>query len=153
MTQAVLPLLLFLTTYFVLNYLFFAQIVQLCQLAFAREDYDEDVRICPCLESGKVPEYLVRLSATYYKELDGDDEASAAEGETLCGICYISPSNAVFMECKHGGLCYTCALEVWRTQESCHLCRKKICQVLELRDEANHLCKVVSVTNVMSEIA
>lgn len=27
------------------------------------------------------------------------------------------------MECGHGGICYDCSLEVWKTTGECYLCR------------------------------
>ena len=34
------------------------------------------------------------------------------------------------MECGHGGTCYNCALDLWKTTGECYLCRKQIFSVL-----------------------
>jgi hypothetical protein len=51
-----------------------------------------------------------------------------------CLICFDNEPDAVFMECGHGGIksvnynkmigiCYECALEVWKSTGECYLCR------------------------------
>ena len=42
----------------------------------------------------------------------------------LCGVCYASPPDSVYMECGHGGICYECAIDIWKSSEECYLCRK-----------------------------
>lgn len=46
-----------------------------------------------------------------------------------CMICFDEDSDAIFMDCGHGGVCYDCALEIWKTSNECHLCRKEIVSV------------------------
>ena len=41
-----------------------------------------------------------------------------------CLICFDKGTDAVFMECGHGGVCYECSLEIWKTTAECFLCRK-----------------------------
>lgn len=54
-----------------------------------------------------------------------------------CLICFDKLPDSVFMECGHGGsnvfnrefdklsgICYDCALDVWKTTGECYLCRK-----------------------------
>ncbi len=36
------------------------------------------------------------------------------------------------MDCGHGGTCYECALELWKTSGECYLCRNLIKQVLQI---------------------
>lgn len=31
-----------------------------------------------------------------------------------CCVCFDRISDSVFMECGHGGVCFDCALDVWR---------------------------------------
>ena len=38
-------------------------------------------------------------------------------------ICYYEDKDAIFMDCGYGGVCYECALEIWKTSNECHLCR------------------------------
>lgn len=51
---------------------------------------------------------------------------------TTCMICFSSRADAVFFPCGHGGLCYACAMEIWDSQEICHLCRVKVAEVVQL---------------------
>ena len=46
-----------------------------------------------------------------------------------CLICYDAKADAVFMDCGHGGLCYDCAIDIWKNSKVCFLCRNKITQV------------------------
>lgn len=41
-----------------------------------------------------------------------------------CLICYEKQPDAVLMECGHGGLCYDCAIDIWKKNGECYLCRK-----------------------------
>jgi hypothetical protein len=45
------------------------------------------------------------------------------ESGMLCCICFDNPPDAVFMDCGHGGVCYDCSLDIWKTTEECYLCR------------------------------
>ncbi len=47
-------------------------------------------------------------------------------GNQQCLICFDKGTDAVFMECGHGGVCYECSLEIWKTTAECFLCRKVI---------------------------
>lgn len=49
-----------------------------------------------------------------------------------CLVCFDKEPDAVFMECGHGGVCYECALEVWKSTGECYLCRDRIVQVLQV---------------------
>jgi hypothetical protein len=46
-----------------------------------------------------------------------------------CLICFDALPDAVFMTCGHGGVCYTCAIDVWKKNAECYLCRKEITAV------------------------
>ena len=41
--------------------------------------------------------------------------------------------DAVFMPCGHAGMCYTCAMEMWKSSNACHLCREAIKSVYQLQ--------------------
>lgn len=41
----------------------------------------------------------------------------------LCLVCFDKPPDAVTMSCGHGGLCYDCAMEIWRKTSGCYICR------------------------------
>ena len=68
-------------------------------------------------------------------------ENKAEKSNINCLICFDKTPDSVFMECGHGGLscifhkhiyllllflgiCYECALDVWKTTGLCYLCRK-----------------------------
>mmetsp|Transcript_13246 Transcript_13246/g.24828 ORF Transcript_13246/g.24828 Transcript_13246/m.24828 type:complete len:452 (-) Transcript_13246:179-1534(-) len=53
----------------------------------------------------------------------------------ICVICCDKSSNSVILPCGHAGLCYTCAMEVWKISEHCHFCRTKIDKVLLIPEE------------------
>ena len=48
---------------------------------------------------------------------DVDDDA-------VCVICFDNPPDSVFMPCGHAGICYECAVDLYKNSESCYLCRK-----------------------------
>ena len=43
--------------------------------------------------------------------------------EQICPMCCEKECNAVIMECGHGGICYDCSLQMWKSQGVCHMCR------------------------------
>ena len=46
--------------------------------------------------------------------------------EEPCNVCFEKAPDAVLMNCGHGGLCYGCALDVWKKSIECFICRKVI---------------------------
>jgi len=60
------------------------------------------------------------------KNLDLDDN------ENSCVVCCINAPNAVLMGCGHGGICYPCAIETWKSKDKCFLCRQPIDQILKV---------------------
>ena len=44
-----------------------------------------------------------------------------------CLICFDKLPDSIIMECGHGGICYDCALDLWKSSAECYLCRK-VCQ-------------------------
>lgn len=74
---------------------------------------------------------------------------SAASISKQCLICCSEEANAVIMDCGHGGICYSCSIEMWKTQKTCHICRQQINQVLEVSKEKSRIMNVVSVTGVV----
>ena len=69
--------------------------------------------------------------------------------EKTCVTCCENQCNAVIMECGHGGLCYDCALELWKSTGMCHMCRTEISQVLQIELEPSKVLKVLSTTRAM----
>jgi len=77
---------------------------------------------------------------------------SDASQSTQCLICFDNAPDAVFMECGHGGVCYECSLEIWKSTNECYLCRNKITQVLQLDIKSklgNNVMKVLSSTQMV----
>ncbi len=42
----------------------------------------------------------------------------------MCVVCLNNPINSVFMDCGHSGVCYPCALNIFKDKRECHFCRK-----------------------------
>ena len=55
-----------------------------------------------------------------------------------CVICLEEVSDAVVMNCGHGGLCFECGTKICesRAERRCHLCRKVIINVNEVVESA-----------------
>lgn len=67
----------------------------------------------------------------------------------LCSMCYENLPNAVIMECGHGGICYDCSLQLWKTGGHCHMCRGEISQVLQIEIGLSSMVKVSSTTRAV----
>ncbi|CAD8162882.1 unnamed protein product [Paramecium octaurelia] len=66
-----------------------------------------------------------------------------------CIICCEKVSNAVFMNCGHGGICYQCAIQVAQNQKECFLCRQIILQIYEIDEKDVSIFKrVISKTRI-----
>lgn len=52
---------------------------------------------------------------------------------SVCYICCLNESNACFMKCGHGGICYSCALLITRKYTNqCPICRKECNEILKI---------------------
>lgn len=69
-----------------------------------------------------------------------------------CLICFENQPDAVFMECGHGGMCYTCATDIFKKTGECYLCRRLIKQVLllDLSQKDGHFYKVKASTRMVN---
>ena len=67
----------------------------------------------------------------------------------LCEMCCERLCNAVIMDCGHGAICYNCSLEMWKTVGTCHMCRGKITEVLQIERSQDKLVKVQSATHAV----
>ena len=47
-------------------------------------------------------------------------------------ICFDNYADSVFLECGHGGCCFSCAIDIWIKKKGCYLCRTNIVQVVQL---------------------
>jgi len=59
-------------------------------------------------------------------EITPNESEKEDEIENLCFICFASPSNCVFLDCGHGGLCLECAMDTIRKNNICSLCRETV---------------------------
>jgi hypothetical protein len=69
--------------------------------------------------------------------------------DKICEMCCEKLCNAVVMECGHGGICYECSLEMWKSVGHCHLCRGSISQVLQIEKQGGRLFKVNTSTRAV----
>jgi len=82
----------------------------------------------------KLPEYadpvaLARIEARN-KELMADSEYLE---KASCCICFSNLSDAVIMNCGHGGICYECGKSILlASYVVCHLCREPLVFVLQM---------------------
>ena len=72
------------------------------------------------------------------------DESITKSSE--CLICFDREPNSVFMNCGHGGICYECALDVWKKSSECYLCRKKIDSIYRISDKEGLYYEIVAET-------
>ena len=60
------------------------------------------------------------------------ENRSGAEDEKLCYLCYDSVPNAVLMNCRHGGICYPCAVALVQKKNECMECRAVVDGIYKL---------------------
>ena len=68
-----------------------------------------------------------------------------SESYILCNVCFCEESDSVFMNCGHGGVCLTCANDIWNSTGECYLCRDQIDHVLryDINDKKGAMYKVI----------
>mmetsp|Transcript_26803 Transcript_26803/g.78957 ORF Transcript_26803/g.78957 Transcript_26803/m.78957 type:complete len:477 (-) Transcript_26803:218-1648(-) len=73
-----------------------------------------------------------RIIAAY--ELDDDEDKDRMSEADVCWICEGGPREAVFLECGHGGVCYSCAEKCWNSQRrhGCPMCRQPVTQIVRV---------------------
>ncbi|CAK64392.1 unnamed protein product (macronuclear) [Paramecium tetraurelia] len=76
-----------------------------------------------------------------------------SQNSNICIVCYERGPNAVFMNCGHGGVCYQCAIDIWKQKTECYLCRDKIIYIVkvDLDERVGDLFKVVSTTQMIDQ--
>ncbi|CAD8144791.1 unnamed protein product [Paramecium octaurelia] len=97
-------------------------------------------------------EELKGTSILQHQQNENQQNSISLSSINLCCICYDSNPDALFMQCGHGGVCYHCALDMWKNKDECYLCRKKIDRVLQIQicENANNLYQVVGATQMNS---
>ena len=56
----------------------------------------------------------------------------AEEDDGLCTICFTEAANTVLLDCGHGGICLTCAIDSMKKNNHCLFCRLKVVQIIEI---------------------
>ncbi|CAD8135233.1 unnamed protein product [Paramecium pentaurelia] len=71
-----------------------------------------------------------------------------------CCICFDNEPNALFMQCGHGGVCYNCAIDLWKNKAECYLCRNKIDRVLKIQmsEQQKNIYQVVAATEMNQKL-
>ncbi len=81
---------------------------------------------------------------------EGENQLPAGDWAEMCKkkciICFESQSDAVFMNCGHGGICTDCSTAIWKRADVCHCCRNPIDHILHIEDTGPNAVKVVAVT-------
>ena len=84
--------------------------------------------IVSLLEGGAVGDETTEALMQVIVELRKEVEIAKQGEERKCCICFSQPSNAVFLPCKHGGTCLTCAQKLTR----CPLCRTPVADCMQI---------------------
>ncbi|CEL99539.1 unnamed protein product [Vitrella brassicaformis CCMP3155] len=50
--------------------------------------------------------------------------SESENGEDACIVCRAARANGIIMECGHSACCYTCARQIFITDQKCHYCRQ-----------------------------
>lgn len=58
-------------------------------------------------------------------------------------MCFENFSDAVIMDCGHGGLCFDCGMMMYKNCNKCHLCRGDIRQIVRIEANNKDIVKVI----------
>ncbi|OMJ70390.1 hypothetical protein SteCoe_31637 [Stentor coeruleus] len=103
----------------------------------------------PVVEDETVAHRRIFSNPSNIKIFELTSPTSSSNNKKLCDMCIENPSDAVIMDCGHGGICYDCSLELWKTVGMCHMCRCEISQVLQIEPSDKDLVKVCSTTKAV----
>mmetsp|Transcript_22094 Transcript_22094/g.68004 ORF Transcript_22094/g.68004 Transcript_22094/m.68004 type:complete len:212 (-) Transcript_22094:560-1195(-) len=59
-----------------------------------------------------------------------EEPVLAVDPTDVCTICFEKAKNAVLLGCGHGGMCYSCSVDVCVTSGHCPFCRSEISQIV-----------------------
>ena len=81
-------------------------------------------------------------------------EAMEDDDGGLCTICYSENANTVLLDCGHGSVCLTCAIDSMKKNNHCIFCRAKVVQIIEIdmTEVKKGLYKVVNSFYVSDEV-
>ena len=78
------------------------------------------------------------------------DTTAPLDPTDVCTICFEKAKNAVLLGCGHGGVCYSCSIDVCVTSGHCPFCRSEISQIVTVAigtidsdDDGNQLLPVI----------
>ncbi|CAD8144689.1 unnamed protein product [Paramecium pentaurelia] len=93
---------------------------------------------------------LKGTSIQQYKQNKNQPRSISLSSINQCCVCYDNNPDALFMQCGHGGVCYHCALDMWKNKDECYLCRKKIDRILQIKifENGNNLYQVIGATEM-----
>ena len=88
----------------------------------------------------KKESYFLMMSSTFYRVLqnhnnningksihhDVPKEMENNEESNLCYLCYEEESDAILMNCGHGGVCYKCVVPLIKKKNQCMECRSVV---------------------------
>ena len=57
--------------------------------------------------------------------------------DKLCYLCYTNAANAILLNCKHGGICYDCAVALVQKKNECMQCRTEINAIYKISTATN----------------
>lgn len=86
---------------------------------------------------------LSERAGAAYSELLGIDQNADASEANVCWVCFEAPADAVLLQCGHGGLCITCAENLWKSRAPCPMCRQPIDVFARLGDAVTVDGKVI----------
>ncbi|EAS04995.2 zinc finger, C3HC4 type (RING finger) protein (macronuclear) [Tetrahymena thermophila SB210] len=89
------------------------------------------------------------IKRNIYDNSQKQEEESKNTSIQNCLVCFENQPDTVFMNCGHGGICYECALLIWKNTQECYLCRQKVEQLYQLEynsDNKDNVMKVLSKT-------
>lgn len=90
-------------------------------------------------EAGQSEPPEVSLRRNTHSQTIRTDKPELSKGETqavtekeACFVCFDAAQTGVFMPCGHGGVCVSCAVEMWGKAAVCHLCKGAVECMLQI---------------------
>ena len=84
------------------------------------------------------------------KNLTENADQPTDRDDKLCYLCYTNPANAILLDCKHGGICYSCAVALIKKKNECMQCRTEIKAIYKISTNTNpfDIVKGVELTKI-----
>ena len=112
--------------------------------------------------------FFLMISSTYFSLLRGmtqekfkemilqkDDTENPPKNKeegSLCYICESRVSNAILVECGHGGVCCECALKLVEQKNECMECRKPATAIYRIKEDSTYKLEAIVQANQLVEI-